>query len=52
MHLHLRNATSLLNADFNTGPDVTSTTVLQENEWYHAVVTVTDEGGWCLTALP
>jgi len=45
MHLHLRNATSLLNADFNTGPDVTSTTVLQENEWYHAVVTVTDEGG-------
>jgi len=45
MHLHLRNGTSLLNADFNSGPDVTSTTVLQENEWYHAVVTVTDEGG-------
>jgi len=43
MHLHLRE-TSLLNADFNTGPDVTSTTVLEENEWYHAVVTVTDEG--------
>ena len=43
IHLHLRE-TSLLNADFNTGPDVTSTTVLQENEWYHAVVTVTDEG--------
>ena len=44
MHLHLRQSTSLLNADFNSGPDVTSTTVLQENEWYHAVVTVTDEG--------
>jgi len=44
MHLHLRNTTSLLNADFNTGPDVTSTTVLQEDEWYHAAVTVTDEG--------
>jgi hypothetical protein len=44
MHLHLRASTSLLNADFNTGPDVTSTTVLQEDEWYHAVVTVTDEG--------
>ncbi|MFB0553632.1 MAG: LamG domain-containing protein, partial [Phycisphaerae bacterium] len=44
MHLHLRQNTSLLNADFNSGPDVTSTTVLQENEWYHAVVTVTDEG--------
>jgi len=44
MHLHLRQSTSLLNADFNSGPDVTSTTVLQEDEWYHAVVTVTDEG--------
>ncbi len=44
MHLHLRQNTSLLNADFNTGPDVTSTTVLQADEWYHAVVTVTDEG--------
>ncbi|MFH1716600.1 MAG: LamG domain-containing protein [Planctomycetota bacterium] len=44
MHLHLRATTSLLNADFNSGPDVTSTTVLQADEWYHAVVTVTDEG--------
>ena len=44
MHLHLRENTSLLNADFNTGPDVTSTTALQEDEWYHAVVTVTDDG--------
>jgi len=44
MHLHLRQTTSLLNADFNTGPDVTSTTVLEADEWYHAVVTVTDEG--------
>ena len=44
IHLHLRANTSLLNADFNTGPDVTSTTVLQQDEWYHAVVTVTDEG--------
>jgi hypothetical protein len=45
MHLHLRQNTSLLNADFNSGPDVTSTTVLQADEWYHAVVTVTDEEG-------
>ncbi|MHC4587279.1 MAG: LamG domain-containing protein, partial [Planctomycetota bacterium] len=45
VHLHLRNTTSLLNADFNSGPDVTSTTVLQEDEWYHAIVTVTEEGG-------
>ncbi len=44
MHLHLRQNTSLLNADFNSGPDVTSTTVLQADEWYHATVTVTDEG--------
>ncbi len=44
MHLHLRANTSLLNADFNSGPDVTSTTVLLADEWYHAVVTVTDEG--------
>jgi len=43
MHLHLRQNTSLLNADFNSGPDVTSTTVLQADEWYHAVITVTDE---------
>ncbi|MHC4701309.1 MAG: PA14 domain-containing protein [Planctomycetota bacterium] len=43
MHLHLRQNTSLLNADFNSGPDVTSTTVLQADEWYHAVVTVTDQ---------
>ncbi|MGB2866535.1 MAG: LamG domain-containing protein [Sedimentisphaerales bacterium] len=49
MHLHLRASTSLLNADFNTGPDVTSTTVLEENEWYHAVVTVTDEGAGAST---
>ena len=44
-HLHLRANTSLLNCDFNSGPDVTSTTVLQQDEWYHAVVTVTDQGG-------
>jgi len=43
IHLHLRNTTSLLNADFNSGPDVTTTTVLQADEWYHAVVTVTDQ---------
>ena len=44
MHLHLRQTTSELNADFNSGPDVTATTILQADEWYHAVVTVTDEG--------
>ncbi|MFC1794801.1 LamG domain-containing protein, partial [Planctomycetota bacterium] len=49
IHLHLRASTSLLNADFNTGPDVTSTTVLEEDEWYHAVVTVTDEGAGAST---
>jgi hypothetical protein len=42
-HLHLRANTSLLNCDFNSGPDVTSTTVLEQDEWYHAVVTVTDQ---------
>jgi hypothetical protein len=42
-HLHLRANTSLLNCDFNSGPDVTTTTVLQADEWYHAVITVTDQ---------
>jgi len=45
MHLHLRANTSLLNADFQSGPDVTSTTVLKADEWYHAAITVTDVGG-------
>ncbi|MHC4752521.1 MAG: LamG-like jellyroll fold domain-containing protein [Planctomycetota bacterium] len=50
LHLHLRDqgwgaAPSLLNADFNTGPDATSTTTLQADEWYHFALTVTDEGG-------
>jgi len=45
VHLHLRANTSLLNADINSGPGVTSTTVLQEDEWYHCVITITNEGG-------
>ncbi len=45
VHVHLRNTTSLWNVDINTGPAVTGTTVLQADEWYHCVVTVTDEGG-------
>ncbi|MCH7559572.1 MAG: discoidin domain-containing protein, partial [Planctomycetes bacterium] len=44
-HVHLRNSTSLFNGDVNNGPGVTSTTVLQENEWYHCVITVTNVGG-------
>ncbi len=45
LHVHLRNTTSLFNADFNSGPSVTSTTVLQTDKWYHCAVTVTTEGG-------
>ncbi len=45
VHVHLRNTTSLWNVDINSGPAVTGTTVLQENEWYHCAVTVTNEGG-------
>jgi len=45
VHVHLRNTTSLWNVDINGGPAVTGTTVLQEDEWYHCAVTVTNEGG-------
>ena len=44
-HVHLRNTTSLFNVDTNGGPNISSTTVLQENEWYHCVYTVLHEGG-------
>ena len=44
-HVHLRNTTSLFNVDTNSGPNISSTTVLQENEWYHCVYTVLHEGG-------
>jgi len=40
VHVHLRNTTSLFNMDINGEPDVTSTTVLQADEWYHFAVTV------------
>ncbi|MHC4206476.1 MAG: PA14 domain-containing protein, partial [Planctomycetota bacterium] len=43
VHAHLRQGTSLLNMDINSGPGVTSTTVLQEDEWYHFALTV--DGG-------
>jgi hypothetical protein len=44
-HVHLRANTSLWNVDTNSGPNISSTTVLQENEWYHCVYTVLHEGG-------
>jgi len=40
VHGHLRANTSLFDIDINGDPDVTSTTVLQEDEWYHFVATV------------
>jgi hypothetical protein len=45
VHVHLRNTSSLINADINSGPGVESTTVLQEDEWYNCALTVTDVGG-------
>jgi len=44
-HVHLRASTSLWNVDTNGGPNLSSTTELQENEWYHCVYTVLHEGG-------
>ncbi|MFC1633589.1 LamG-like jellyroll fold domain-containing protein [Planctomycetota bacterium] len=44
-HVHLRANTSLFNVDTNGGPNISSTTVLQENEWYHCTYTVLHEGG-------
>jgi len=44
-HVHLRNTTSLWNIDINSGPNISSTTVLQENEWYHCAYSILHEGG-------
>jgi len=44
-HVHLRNTSSLWNVDTNGGPNISSTTVLQENEWYHCTYTVSFDGG-------
>ncbi len=44
-HVHLRANTSLWNVDTNGGPNISSTTVLQENEWYHCAYTVLNEAG-------
>jgi hypothetical protein len=43
-HVHLRNTTSLFNVDTNSGPNISSTTVLQEDEWYHCTYTVKNDG--------
>jgi hypothetical protein len=43
-HVHLRNTTSLWNVDTNSGPNISSTTVLQEDEWYHCTYTVSNDG--------
>ncbi len=45
LHVHLRNTSSLINADINGGPAAESATVLQADRWYHCALTVTDEGG-------
>ena len=45
LHVHLRNTTSIINADINSGPGVESTTVLQADQWYHCALTVTTTGG-------
>ena len=42
LHAHLRQSTSLWNPEINGGPNLSSTTVLQEAEWYHCVFTITD----------
>jgi hypothetical protein len=43
-HVHLRANTSLWNVDTNSGPNISSTTVLQEDEWYHCTYTVKNDG--------
>ena len=43
-HVHLRNTTSLFNVDTNSGPNISSTTVLQKDEWYHCTYTVKNDG--------
>ena len=42
LHAHLRQNTSLWNPEINGGPNISSTTVLQEDQWYHCVFTITD----------
>jgi hypothetical protein len=44
-HVHLRANTSLWNIDINSGPNISSTTELQENEWYHCAYSILHEGG-------
>jgi hypothetical protein len=44
-HVHLRNTTSLWNIDINSGPNISSTTELQEDEWYHCAYTILFENG-------
>ncbi|MGB2956414.1 MAG: LamG domain-containing protein, partial [Anaerolineales bacterium] len=39
-HVHLRANTSLLNWEVNSGPNLSSTTVLEEDEWYHFAVAI------------
>ncbi len=44
-HVHLRASTSLFNVDTNSGPNISSTTALQADEWYHCAYTVLHEAG-------
>jgi hypothetical protein len=44
-HVHLRNTTSFWNIDINGGPNISSTTELQENEWYHCAYSILHEAG-------
>jgi len=44
-HVHLRANTSLWNIDINSGPNISSTTVLEEDIWYHCAYTILHEGG-------
>ncbi|UCG56909.1 MAG: hypothetical protein JSU70_18850, partial [Phycisphaerales bacterium] len=51
VHVHLRANTSLFNIDINGGPNTTSTTVFQEDQWYHVVFTITTKSGSAATEL-
>ncbi|MBN2315350.1 MAG: LamG domain-containing protein [Sedimentisphaerales bacterium] len=44
-HVHLRASTSLFNVDTNSGPNLSSTTALEADEWYHCAYSVLHEGG-------
>jgi hypothetical protein len=44
-HVHLRADTSLWNIDINSGPNISSTTVLEEDVWYHCAYTILHENG-------